>query len=43
MITKAGRIPTVITAVMMFFISAVSAHAAVELYTVQHAIEQGFQ
>jgi len=44
MIKKAGRIPTVITAVMMFFIAAVSAHAAVELYTVQHAIEQqGFQ
>ncbi|MBI4775846.1 MAG: hypothetical protein HY788_17020 [Deltaproteobacteria bacterium] len=40
MITKAGRIPTVITAVLMFLITAVSANAALELYTVQHAIEQ---
>ncbi|MBI4776768.1 MAG: hypothetical protein HY788_21740, partial [Deltaproteobacteria bacterium] len=40
MIAIAGRIPTVITAILMFLIAAVSANAAVELYTVQHAIEQ---
>ena len=40
MITRAGRISTIITAAIIFLITAVSAHAAVELYTVEHAIEQ---
>ena len=40
MITRAGRISTIITAAILFLIAAVSAHAAVELYTVEHAIEQ---
>jgi len=44
MIASTSRVSTVIIVAWMFLVAAVSVHAAVELHTVQHVIQQqGFQ